>query len=62
VVRIANTLGVSVDQLLVDSIDSVEIVYLRELEERIKKLPTATKILACGELNNLLHIIERVHK
>ena len=62
VVMIANALGVTVNQLLMSSIDSVELVYLLEMEERIKKLPTATKILACEELNNLLSIIERVHK
>lgn len=61
VVSIANALNVTMDQLLMSSIGNVEIVYMREMEERIKKLPTATKILACEELSNLLSIIERVH-
>lgn len=61
VVSIANSLNVTIDQLLITSIDHAELVYLREMEERIKKLPTATKILACDELSNLLLIIERVH-
>ena len=62
VVMIANALGVTVNQLLMSSLDNVELVYLLEMEERIKKLPTATKILACEELEHLLSIIERVHK
>ena len=62
VVLIANALGVTVDQLLISSTDNSELVYLREMEKRIKKLPTATKILACEELEHLLSIIERVHK
>lgn len=62
VVTIANALNVTVDQLLIASIDRAELVYLREIEERIKKLPTATKIIACDELSNLLLIIERAHK
>ena len=62
VVLIANALGVTVDQLLISSTDKSELVYLREMEKRIKKLPTATKILACEELEHLLSIIERVHK
>ena len=61
VVTIANALNVTIDQLLIASIDHAELVYLREMEDRIKKLPTATKILACDELSNLLLIIERVH-
>lgn len=59
---IANALSITVDQLLISSTDNSELVYLREMENRIKKLPTATKILACEELTNLLSIIERVHK
>ena len=60
--NIANALDVTVDQLLIASIDHAEVVFLREMEERIRKLPTATKIMACDELSNLLAIIERVHK
>lgn len=62
VLNIANALDVTVDQLLIASIDHAEVVFLREMEERIRKLPTATKIMACDELSNLLAIIERVHK
>lgn len=61
IVRIANELNVTVDQLLVQSIDNRELVYLRDMEERLRKLPRATKIVACEELSNLLLIIERVH-
>ena len=62
VVNIANALKVTVDQILTSSIENTELIYLRDMEERIKQLPTATKILACDELSNLLLIIERIHK
>lgn len=61
-VKIANALNVTVDQLLIDSIDNTELIFLREMESRINKLPTSTKIIACEELSNLLLIIERIHE
>ena len=39
VVRIANALSVTVDQLLKESYSNPEVVYLREIAERIEKYP-----------------------
>ena len=44
VVRIANSLSVTVDQLLKESYSNPEVVYLRELAERIEKYPVARRI------------------
>ncbi len=58
IVRIANALGVTVDQLLYESIDQKEGVYLRDMELRVRKLPLKIRITACDVLNNVLSIIE----
>ena len=44
VVQIANILDVTVDQLLIESIDLSEVVFLRDMENRIRRLPTASKV------------------
>ena len=41
VVKIANALSVTVDQLLKESYSNPEVVYLREIAERIDKYPVA---------------------
>lgn len=61
VVKIANALQVTPDQLLLDSVDIPELVYLREMEERLRRFPTKTKIIACEALSDLLEIIEQLH-
>ena len=43
VVRIANSLSVTVDQLRGESYSNPEVVYLRELAERIEKYPVARR-------------------
>ena len=53
VVNIANVLGVTVDQLL---------VYLREMERRIREFPRSTKVLSCEMMQDLLEIIEKAQK
>ena len=50
VVRIANSLSVTVDQLRGESYSNPEVVYLRELAERIEKYPVARRIQACEAL------------
>lgn len=59
VVKIANSLHVSVDQLLLDSSECPELSLLRDAEQRVQKLPLPTRILACEMIGNLLDIIER---
>ena len=60
--HIANVLGVTVDQLLLDSLDYPELVYLRDMERRIREFPRSTKILSCEMMQDLLEIIEKAQK
>lgn len=59
VVRIANSLSVTVDQLLKESYSNPEIVYLREIAERIEKYPVARRIQACEGLMAYLDSLEK---
>lgn len=58
-VKIANTLNVTVDQLLKESYSNPEVVYLRELAERIEKYPVARRIQACEGLMSYLDSLEK---
>lgn len=60
VVNIAAALHVTVDQLLLDSLECPEIVFLRDIEKRVQELPTPTKLLACEMLQDMMEIIEKV--
>lgn len=62
VVRIANALDVTVDQLLCPSYTSPEKVYLREIAERIEKYPVAKRIRACESFNTFLDSLENFGK
>lgn len=59
VVRIANSLSVTVDQLRGESYSNPEVVYLRELAERIEKYPVARRIQACEALMAYLDSLEK---
>ena len=59
VVKIANALHVTVDQLLLDYTEYPELVYLREAERRLQGFSTQEKVLACEMISDLLEIIER---
>lgn len=61
IVKIANALDVTVDQLLLGAPHKSETSIMRDMEERINRLPTATRIEACQSLSNLLSIIEGLH-
>lgn len=60
VVNIANALYVTVDQLLLDSLECPERVFLRDIEKRVQQLPVATKLVACDMLQDLVEVIEKV--
>lgn len=60
VVRIANALHISVDQLLLDYTEYPEPVYLRNAERRVQGFSTAGKVLACEMIDDLLGLIERL--
>ena len=59
VVRIANALSLTVDQLLKESYSNPEVVYLREIAERIEKYPVARRIQACEGLMAYLDSLEK---
>ncbi|WP_306554719.1 helix-turn-helix domain-containing protein [Ruthenibacterium lactatiformans] len=59
VVKIANSLSVTVDQLLKDSYANPEMVYLREVAERIENYPVARRIQACEGLMAYLDSLEK---
>ena len=59
VVKIANALDVTVDQLLSESYKSPEVIYLREIAERIEKYPVSQRIQACEGFNAFLDSLEK---
>ncbi len=62
IVKIANALNVTVDQLLSTSYKTPEIVYLREIAERIEKYPVSQRIQACEGFNAYLDSLEKFGK
>lgn len=58
-VRIANSLEVTVDQLLSTSYASPEKVFLKEVLERIEKYPLKKRIKACEGLITYLDTLEK---
>ncbi len=62
VVNIANVLHVTVDQLLLDSLECPELVYLRDMEIRLRDLSSPVKLLACEMMQDMLEIIEKVRE
>lgn len=59
VVKIANALSVTVDQLLRDNYTNPEKVYLKEIAERIEQYPVAKRIQACESLMIYLDSLEK---
>jgi transcriptional regulator with XRE-family HTH domain len=61
-VDLANALHTTVDQLLMDSYDYGELIYMREINERVARLPLKTRITACEMLVDLMDVIEKSHE
>lgn len=61
IVKIANVLNTTVDTLLMGAPQKTETAMMRDMEERISRLPTAVRKEACQSLSNLLSIIEGLH-
>ncbi len=59
VVKISNALEVTVDQLLKESYENPEMVYLKEISERIEKYPVSRRIMACEGLMHYLDSLEK---
>ena len=62
VVIVANKLGVTVDQLLGTYYNNPEIIYLREIAERIDKYDVSQRILVCESFGSYLDAMERFAK
>ena len=62
IVKIANVLETTVDVLLMGAPQKTESAMMRDMEDRINRLPTASRKDACQSLSNLLSIIEGLHK
>jgi hypothetical protein len=56
-----DALDTTVDHLLSDKPPKTELSILRDMEERLQRLPSATRIDACRSLSNLLSIVEDLH-
>lgn len=59
IVKIANALSVTVDQLLRENYAAPEKVYLKEIAERIDKYPVKQRIQACESLMAYLDSLEK---
>lgn len=59
IVRIANALSVTVDQLLWENYAEPQMVYLKEIAERIDKYPVKQRIRACESLMSYLDSLEK---
>ena len=59
VVRIADALSVTVDQLLRENYSEPQKVYLKEISERIEGYPLSKRVAACEGLTHYLDALER---
>lgn len=62
VVRIANALNVTIDQLLIHEYNHPEILLLKKLEERICCYSVSKRIEICEDLNTYLDSLERFNR
>ena len=57
--KIANALEVSVDQLIIADSKYPELIYLREISEKLQSYPLSTRILACEMIRDMLEVLDR---
>ena len=62
VIRIANALNVSVDQLVCNNLKYPERVYLKEISERLDQYSLEKRIVACRSLIKYLNMLEEFGK
>lgn len=60
IVRIANALSVTVDQLLREYYTEPEKVYLREIARNVLRNPVKQRVYACEGLAEFLNTIEKI--
>ncbi len=61
-VKISGVLGVTVDQLLKENYANPEMVYLKEISERIETYSARQRIMACESLLNYLDSLEKFNQ
>ncbi len=61
-VKISGALGVTVDQLLKENYVNPEMVYLKEISERIAAYSARQRIMACESLLNYLDSLEKFNQ
>lgn len=61
-VKISGVLGVTVDQLLKENYVNPEMVYLKEISERIATYSARQRIMACESLLNYLDSLEKFNQ
>ena len=62
IIRIANALDVTVDQLVCRELKYPERVYLKEISERLEKYSVEKRIVACQGLIKYLNMLEEFGK
>lgn len=62
IVRIANVLSATVDQLLRENYREPERVYLKEIAERIESYPLRKRVLACEGMLTYLDSLEKFNQ
>lgn len=60
IVRIANALSVTVDQLLCESYTQPEQIYFKDIVARIEKFPVAQRIAICEAFESVVQATEKV--
>ena len=58
VVNISNALHATPDELLMDSLESAELVYMHQIEKRLANMDLRTRIVACEMLEKMMDITE----
>ena len=53
-VKISNSLGVTIDQLMVENYSYPEKVYLNEVSDIINTFPVRERIIACESIKNIV--------
>lgn len=57
--NLVNALQITPNQLLIDSIQCPELVYLHDVEKRLQRLTVAQRILFCEAMNDILMLVEK---
>lgn len=57
--KLVNALQTTPDQLLLDSVEHPELVYLHDIEKRLHGLSVSQRILFCEAMNDIMTLVEK---